>query len=246
MCNTHIIPVLIKVEKKVKRILLVEDDPLLNETLVFHLKSEGYIVTSSHNIASAEGNFLRYTFDLIILDINLPDGNGFDLYRMYRDRITTPIVFLTANDMERDILMGYELGARDYITKPFHVRVFLKKIGIILNNSTDKKNMEDIYDDGHLVLNFTRRIAILQGNKLELTTGEFNLLYFFVINYKMVLTRNLLLEKLWDENERYVDENALTMMVSRIRSKIETKGKKYIKTVYGMGYQWIGDAYDGY
>ena len=150
--------------------------------------------------------------------------------------------------MERDMLMGYELGARDYITKPFHVSVFLKKMEIILNNNTDKRNIEDIYNDGNLVLNFTRRIAILQEENLELTTGEFNLLYLFVRNYNMVLTRNLLLEKLWDENERYVDENALTMMISRIRSKIENKDKKYIKTIYGMGYQWTGDAcrFDAY
>lgn len=85
---------------------------------------------------------------------------------------------------------------------------------------------------------------MLQGKNIELTTGEFNLLYLFVVNYKMVLTRNLLLEKLWDGNEKYVDQNALTMMISRIRSKIETKDKKYIKTIYGMGYQWVGDAYD--
>lgn len=227
-----------------KRILLVEDDPLLNKTLAFHLKSEGYIVIPSHNISSAEEYLLKDIFDLIILDINLPDGNGFKLCEIYGDKITTPIVFLTANDMERDMLKGYELGARDYITKPFHVSVFLKKIGIILN--TGEKNIEDIYDDGNLVLNFIGRTAILQGENLELTTGEFNLLYLFVRNHKIVLTRNLLLEKLWDENEKFVDENALTMMVSRIRNKIETKDKKYIKTIYGMGYQWVGDSHEGY
>ena len=225
-----------------KRILLVEDDHLLNQTLVFHLTTEGYEVISSHNIISAKEYLSKNTFDLIILDINLPDGNGFDLCKMCRNYTTAPIIFLTANDMESDMLRGYELGAKDYITKPFHVSVFLKKIGVLLKN-TDKKNIEHIYDDGNLVLNFSRRTAMLQGKNFELTTGEFDLLYLFVINYKMVLTRSLLLEKLWDVNEKYVDENALTMMISRIRSKIETKDKKYIKTIYGMGYQWIGDAY---
>ncbi|MCQ4923359.1 response regulator transcription factor [Tissierella carlieri] len=226
-----------------KRILLVEDDKLLNQTLAYHLAAEGFEVISSHNIKSTENYLSKDSFDLIILDINLPDGNGFDLCKIWRGKITTPIIFLTANDMESDMLKGYELGGEDYITKPFHVSVFLKKIGILLKN-TDKKNTEHIYDDGNLLLNFTNRTAKLQGENLELTTGEFNLLYLFVINYKMVLTRNLLLEKLWDNNEKYVDENALTMMISRIRTKIETKDKKYIKTIYGIGYQWIGDAYE--
>lgn len=226
-----------------KKILLVEDDSLLNQTLTFHLTAEGYEVIPSHNIASAKGYLSKDTFDLIILDINLPDGSGLDLCKICRNKIITPIIFLTANDMESDMLKGYELGAKDYITKPFHVSVFLRKLGVLLKN-TDKKNIEYIYDDGNLVLNFSRRTAILQGENLVLTTGEFNLLYLFVVNYKMVLTRSLLLEKMWDENEKYVDENALTMMISRIRSKIEIKDKKYIKTIYGMGYQWIGDAYE--
>lgn len=228
--------------KRMKRILLVEDDRLLNQALAFHLTTEGYEVISSHNISSAKEYLSRNNFDLVIFDINLPDGNGFDLCKMSRGIIKAPIIFLTAKDMESDMLKGYELGAEDYITKPFHVSVFLKKVEVLLKR-TDTKETKHIYDDGNLFLNFTKRTAMLQGEKIELTTGEFNLLYLFLVNYKMVLTRNLLLEKLWDENEKYVDENALTMMISRIRSKIETKDKKYIKTIYGMGYQWVGDAY---
>ncbi|AFS77544.1 two-component system signal transduction response regulator [Gottschalkia acidurici 9a] len=228
--------------KRMKKILLVEDDWLLNQTLAFHLTTEGYEVISSHNTVSSIEYFSRDNFDLIILDINLPDGNGFDLCKMWSDKTTAPIIFLTANDMESDMLKGYELGAEDYITKPFHVSVFLKKVGVLLKN-TSKKSIEHIYDDGNLFLNFTKRTSMLQGENLEMTTGEFNLLYLLVANYRMVLTRRLLLEKLWDENEKYVDENALTMMISRIRSKIETKDKKYIKTIYGMGYQWVGDTY---
>ncbi|NBI07704.1 response regulator transcription factor [Senegalia massiliensis] len=226
-----------------KKILLVEDDRLLNKTLAFHLTMEGYEVISAHNVATAKDYLSKGKFDLIILDINLPDGNGFELCKMCRSKTTIPIIFLTANDMESDMLKGYELGAEDYITKPFHVSIFLKKVEIWLK-STSIKNTGNIYDDGNLILNFTKRTAMIQGKNIELTTAEFNLLYLFVINYKMVLTRSLLLEKLWDENEKYVDENALTMMVSRIRSKIETKDKKYIKTIYGMGYQWVGDAYE--
>ncbi|CCQ96231.1 Two-component system response regulator [[Clostridium] ultunense Esp] len=226
-----------------KKILLVEDDLLLNQTLAFHLTTEGYEVISSYNAASSKDYLSKGKFDLIILDINLPDGSGFDLCKIWRGKTTTPIIFLTAKDMESDMLKGYELGAEDYITKPFHVSVFLKKVEVLLRK-TSTKNIEHIYDDGNLFLNFTKRTAMLQGKNIELTTGEFNLLYLFVVNYKMVLTRNLLLEKLWDGNEKYVDQNALTMMISRIRSKIETKDKKYIKTIYGMGYQWVGDAYD--
>ena len=226
-----------------KKILLVEDDRLLNQTLSFHLTTEGYEVISSYNLASTEDYLSRDNFDLIILDINLPDGSGFDLCKTWRNKVVAPIIFLTAKDMESDMLKGYELGAEDYITKPFHVSVFLKKVGVLLKDSS-KKNTEHTYDDGNLFLNFTKREAMLQGKSFELTTGEFNLLYLFVVNYKRVLTRSLLLEKLWDENEKYVDEGALTMMISRIRSKIDTKDKKYIKTIYGMGYQWVGYAYE--
>ena len=229
--------------RRIKRILLIEDDRLLNQTLAFHLKTKGYEVISSYNIESAKEYILKAKFNLIILDVNLPDGDGFDLCKMYRSKITAPIIFLTANDMESDMIKGYELGADDYITKPFHVSVFLKKIDVFLKD-TGNKNLEHVYNDGNLILNFTKRTATLQKERLELTTGEFNLLYLFIVNYKMVLTRSMLLAKLWDANEKYVDENALTMMISRIRSKIETKDKKYIKTIYGMGYQWIGDAYE--
>ncbi|MBU5427007.1 response regulator transcription factor [Tissierella pigra] len=226
-----------------KRILLVEDDKLLNQTLAYHLTVEGYEVTSSYDIKSAENHISKADFHLIILDVNLPDGSGFELSRMCISKTTTPVIFLTANDMESDMLKGYELGAKDYITKPFHVSVFLKKIRVLLNINC-KKNTECIYDDGNLLLSFTKRTAKLREKNIELTAAEFNLLYLFVVNYKMVLKRSLILEKLWDSNEKYVDENALTMMISRIRTKIETKDKKYIKTIYGIGYQWIGDSYE--
>ncbi|KGI39965.1 response regulator transcription factor [Clostridium tetani] len=224
-------------------ILIIEDDRLLNNTLKYNLVSEGYKVVSAYNAKEAEKSFLSQTFRLIILDVNLPDGNGFELMRKWRDNISCPIIFLTANDMESDMLKGFELGAEDYITKPFHISVFLKKVGVI-SRRNQGKSMPRIYNDGNLYINFTERKATFQGKDLELTTGEFNMLYILIRNYNIVLTRKLLLEKLWDSNENYVDENALTMLISRIRTKIDSKEKKYIKTIYGMGYQWIGDSYE--
>lgn len=225
------------------KVLIVEDDKVLNHTLAYNLISAGYQVTSTYNYKEADRELELSHVNLIILDVNLPDGNGFDLCKKWRNRIDTPIIFLTANDLESDMLKGFELGAEDYVTKPFLISVFLKKIAVFMkrnSGSTEKR----IYDDKNLMIDFLERKASLDGNAIDLSNNEYNLLYILMKNSRMVLTRRLLLEKLWDCNENFVDENALTMVISRIRTKIDTMEKKHIKTIYGMGYQWIGEPYD--
>ena len=178
------------------RILVVEDDRLLNNTLCYNLNTAGYAVDSALT-KSAAGSFLtEQDYDLIVLDVNLPDGNGFDFCREVKERRPdTAIIFLTANDMESDMLKGYELGAEDYVTKPFPMSVFQKKLAVVLGRLT-KQYGGDTYEDGTLTINFS------DGN--------------------------------------FVDEHALTAAISRVRNKIETPDRQYIKTVYGMGYMWIG------
>lgn len=222
------------------RILVVEDDRLLNQTLCYNLSAAGYTVDAAITKAEAAAFCEKRDYDLIVLDVNLPDGNGFDFCREFKARRPdTAVVFLTAHDMESDMLRGFELGADDYVTKPFPISVFRKKIAALLSR-LQKQSGGDCYDDGNLLINFTEMSAALAGRAVSFTPLEYRLLKVLTKNPQIVLTRQVLLEKLWDADENFVDEHALTSAISRIRGKIERSGDQYIKTVYGMGYLWIG------
>ena len=224
-----------------KRILIVEDDNLLNKTLAYNLTSDGYEVTGVLNAKTAATKLSGSEYDLVLLDINLPDGNGYDLCRLIKPaHPDTVVIFLTANDQESDQICGYEVGAVDYITKPFSIGALQRKISAMFSMLEQHKPTKDIYDDGRLFLDFSEQAASLSGKPLNLSPMEFKMLNLFRKNPKQVLTRRQLLEKLWDVDENYVDEHTLTTTVSRIRSKIESEGATYIKTIYGMGYQWMG------
>lgn len=222
------------------RILVVEDDRLLNHTLCYNLDTAGYTVDSALTISAASSFLTKQDYDLIVLDVNLPDGNGFDFCREIKDRRPdTAVIFLTANDMESDMLKGYELGAEDYVTKPFPMSVFQKKMAVLLGRLAKQPGGEN-YEDGVLSVDFSEMTASLSGKPLAFTPLEYRLLKILTKNSKIVLTRQVLLEKLWDADGNFVDEHALTAAISRVRNKIETEGCQYIKTVYGMGYMWIG------
>lgn len=222
------------------RILVVEDDRLLNSTLCYNLTTVGYQVDAALTKADAIGQTEKQNYELIVLDVNLPDGNGFDFCREIKERRPdTAVIFLTANDMESDMLKGFELGADDYVTKPFPISVFQKKVSALLSRIT-KQSGGDFYDDGNLLINFSELTAAFAGQTVTFTPLEYRLLKVLTSNSKQVLTRGQLVEKLWDAEENYVDEHALTSAISRIRGKIEVNGYQYIKTVYGMGYMWIG------
>ena len=222
------------------RILVVEDDHLLNNTLCYNLNTMGYMVDAALSKQVAVNCIEKQNYDLIVLDVNLPDGNGFDFCREAKERYPdTAVIFLTANDMESDMLKGYELGADDYVTKPFHMSVFQKKLAALLGRIA-KQSIGDCYDDGILFIDFSEMTATLSGEAIIFTPLEYRLLKVLTKNPKTVLTRQVLLEKLWDIDGNFVDEHALTAAVSRVRNKIEADGQQYIKTVYGMGYMWIG------
>lgn len=222
------------------RILVVEDDRLLNNTLCYNLNTMGYVVDAALSKQMAMNFVEKQNYDLIVLDVNLPDGNGYDFCREAKERHPdTAVIFLTANDMESDMLKGYELGADDYVTKPFHMSVFQKKLVALLGRIA-RQSGGDCYDDGILFIDFSEMVATLFGEAIILTPLEYRLLKVLTKNPKTVLTRQVLLEKLWDIDGNFVDEHALTAAVSRVRNKIEVGDQQYIKTVYGMGYMWIG------
>lgn len=224
-----------------KKILIVEDDVLLNKTLSFNLTSDGYDTAAAYSCRSGLRLFTEDEYSLVLLDINLPDGNGLDLCReikKYNPEVC--VVFLTANDQECDQLKGYESGGFDYITKPFSVAVLSRKISAIFQSQVQCQPRHDIFDDGRLFIDFSSQEAFLSGEPLELTPKEYRTLSLFVKNPRMIMTKRQLLEKLWDVDGDFVDEHTLTTTISRIRKKIEADNYKYIKTSYGMGYQWMG------
>lgn len=224
-----------------RRILIVEDDTLLNKTLSYNLLSEGYEVDSAGCCREAGELLAGPGYDLALLDINLPDGSGLELCEGLRKSGSgTYVMFLTANDRESDMLKGYEAGGADYLTKPFSVAVLCKKIGAVFDRLERHAPKRDLYDDGFLKIDFSGQSAQRNGEPLDFTPKEYRTLLLFIRNERLILTKRQLLEKLWDVDGDFVDEHTLTTIISRIRKKIETEGRIYIKTAYGIGYQWVG------
>ena len=223
------------------KILVVDDEKLLVKGIKFNLENEGYTVESCYDGETAVTMARDGNYDLIILDLMMPKKDGLEACQEIRSFSTVPIIMLTARSEDADLLMGFESGADDYVTKPFPISVFQKKVSALLNRISAQSG-GDFYDDGNLYINFSELSACLAGQPITLTSLEYRLLKVLTRNSQTVLTRQVLLEKLWDVDENYVDEHALTTTISRIRSKIETNRHSYIKTVYGMGYMWIGGA----
>lgn len=221
------------------KILVVEDDEMLNAGLCYNLNQQGYEAMPVYNYKSAKLQ-LEKDWQLIILDVNLPDGNGFELCQYIQSSKKIPVLFLTANDLDEDVIRGFELGADDYITKPFNILVFLQRVKVILRRYDYSK--DSTFLCGNLKVDFEKRTITKKGIALNLTPTEYKLLYILSSNPNKVVTRRILLEELWDQYGNYVEEHALTIQISRLRSKIADEQYSYIKTIYGMGYQW-SEAY---
>lgn len=223
------------------KILVVEDDVMLNSGLCYNLELDAYKAVSAHDAAEALEKTKNEIFDLVILDVNLPDGDGFELCKKIRVAHDIPVIFLTARDLEVDVMKGFDLGADDYITKPFNINIFRKKVAAVLKRSNKAANRA-FYVCGDLVIDFDKLTATIKDEPVIFTPTEYKILKIFTSNPNVLLTRQVLLEKLYDVDANFVDEHALTVNINRLRSKIETGDKKYVKTVYGMGYLWAGDT----
>lgn len=221
-----------------QRILVVEDDQELNQALCYALEKESYTIAPVFSIREAKEVYGKEQMDLILLDINLPDGDGFEFCRWAKRKQDIPVLFLSARDLEEDVLIGYELGAEDYVTKPFSMKILLKKIDLILKRTV--ADYKPSFDDGYLKIDFESVKVMAGGEECPVTPTEFRLLRQFVLHKGQLLTYDILLEKLWDSGGQFVDKHALAVNVNRLRGKIEDEEHKYISNVYGMGYQWIG------
>lgn len=223
-------------------ILVVEDNRELNEALCYALEKEGYRAVPAFSLQEAKAKFEewkdRQMPQLLIQDVNLPDGEGFTFCRWIKKQGEIPVLFLTARDLEEDALKGYDVGAEDYITKPFSMKILLRKISLILNRSQPEE--KKIYDDGNLYIDWERARIMVRKEECMVTPTEFRLLKLLAENKGKLLTYDILLEQLWDCDGQFVDKHTLAVNINRLRKKIEDTEHKYISNVYGMGYQWVG------
>lgn len=223
-----------------KRIFFVEDDLSLINGLTFAVKKQGYEVDVARTSLEADKLWENGIYDLVILDVSLPDGSGFDICRKIRQTSKVPIMFLTAADEEMDIIMGLDIGADDYITKPFKLAVFLSRINALLRRSGNFSQPDTELSSNGITLQLLKGEGYKNGEPLELTSSEYRLLCLFMEHPNRVLSSEQILSNLWDCNENYIDNKTLTVYIRRLRMKIEDNPgePKKIVTVRGMGYKW--------
>lgn len=220
------------------KILIIEDDISLGKGIALALSTENTDINVCKTLLEAREMLVSKDYNIIILDINLPDGNGLDFLIEIKKDYEVPVIILTANDLETDIVTGLELGADDYITKPFSLAVLRARVNTQLRKvKKDNRNIifiDDLYFDFEN-MNFKKN-----NNEIMLSKTEQKLLKYFVNNRGVTLRRSDLVDKIWSEGSEYVDENALSVTVKRLRDKLEDNPSKpkYLKTVYGIGYVW--------
>ncbi len=218
-------------------ILIVEDDIIINGGIKVYLEKQGYEAVSVYTVSEARAQLTK-AFSLILLDINLPDGNGLELCREIRNTSDTPVIFLTANDTEENMIEGFEYGCDDYISKPFSVGILGQRIKAVIRRSSANNRNPDLFSFKGLTVDFRRMSVTSEGEPVKLSATEYKLLKLLIKNKGQVLTRTVLIEKIWDCAENYIDENTLSVHIRRLRQKLEPDPKNpvYIITVFGIGY----------
>lgn len=217
-----------------KRILIIEDDRALSAGLCRALNGDDTVTEAAEDLKTAKSVLAAHGFSLVILDINLPDGNGFDFLAFLKKEYGCPVIILTANDLESDIVSGLESGADDYITKPFSLAVLRARVNTQLRRAENCGNGK--YICGEYAFDFDRMLFTVNGVQTDLSVTEQKLLRILTDNAGLTLSREKLIDRIWTDGAEYVDENALSVAVNRLRSKLGAQKK--IKTIYGIGYMW--------
>ena len=227
-------------KRSMKRIFFVEDDLSLINGLTYAIKKEGYEIDVARTGLEAEKLWTDGKYDLVILDVALPDGSGFELCKRIRQHSKVPVMFLTAADEETDIIMGLDIGADDYITKPFKLAIFLARINALLRRSDNFTTQDTELVSNGITVHLLKSTCCKNGTPLDLTSNEYRLLCLFMENPDMVLSAEQILGRLWDSNENFIDNKTLSVYIRRLRMKIEDDpgAPKKIVTVRGMGYKW--------
>lgn len=216
------------------RILLVEDDTMIASGILYALETEGYETNHATRIKDARSLIEHYNFDLAIIDMQLPDGTGFDVSAIFKNNATS-VIFLTVVDDENTIVRAFDEGAQDYIVKPFRIRELLARVRRILSVNIKNGEKDNIIYMGHAVIHTDEAKVYVNDKIIELTALEYRLLLIFASNKGILLTRQQILDKIWDADGNFVEDNTLTVYVKRLREKL---GEAiHIETVRGMGYR---------
>ena len=223
-------------------ILMVEDDSTIAFGVKYALEQEGFNVDICKDLESSRENIEKKEYDIILLDVMLPDGNGYDLCKEIRNTQDTPIIFLTACDEEVNIVMGLDLGGDDYMTKPFRVRELISRIKAVLRRRGKSNESKKVLKFGNLSIHTLEARVYKNGEEVFLTSVEYKLLLILIQNKNTVLSRSQILEKLWDVTYDFVNDNTLTVYIKRLREKVEddSTDPQHIITVRGLGYKWNG------
>lgn len=222
-------------------IAVVEDEKELCESLKLLLTEKGYEIVTAGSCGEADKYIGNPQIDMFLLDVKLPDGSGFDICRKIRKSSEeVPVIFLTSCDNEEEIVTGLDIGADDYITKPFYTKELLSRISANLRRS--KFNVGNIYKKGDIAVDFDRYKISRQGEELNISTNEFDIVRILIENKGKVVRRDAIYEKIWDVHGNFVEYNTLTVAMSRIKAKLGTYGEEhqqYIETIRNVGYRWI-------
>lgn len=221
------------------KILLVEDDKTIAAGLEYSLLQEGYSVIVCHEVAAGKKTLSEQKIDLCLFDLTLPDGSGYELCKLARSKWDIPIIILTACDEEVNVVMGLEMGADDYITKPFRIRELIARMKTVLRRYSKENTSKHMIEIENIRINTLDAKVYKNGKEVNLTALEYRLLLTFANNEGQVLSRNQLLEGIWDVAGDFVNDNTLTVYIKRIREKLEEdpQNPRIIKTIRGLGYK---------
>jgi len=221
-----------------KRILLVEDNETIVMGLSYSLEQEGFEIISSKTRKDAEKILESETINLVLLDVTLPDGNGFDICKYVKQKLDIPVIFLTAQDEETSVVVGLDLGADDYVIKPFRTRELISRINSVLRRYGKKEDTTNIVQYKNIKIDTNSAKVYKDEKEIIFTSLEYKILLMLFTNQNKLITREQLLEKIWDIAGNFVNDNTLTVYIKRIREKLQDE--TIIKTVRGLGYR-IGD-----
>jgi two-component system response regulator VicR len=222
-----------------KKIMILEDDEIIAIGLEYALEQEGFTVAVCRNVAESFAYLEQNDVDMALLDVSLPDGNGYDVCRFIKVKKDIPVLFLTVNDDEANVVMGLDLGADDYIAKPFRLRELISRIHSVFRRYRKDGVSKHIVSIGDLLIHTSQAKLFKNKEEVILTALEYRLLLTLVNHEGQILSRNQLLEGIWDLAGDFVNDNTLSVYIKRLREKIETdpQNPKIIKTIRGLGYK---------
>lgn len=219
-----------------QKILLVEDNDTIIMGLKYSLEQEGFEVDTAKNIVTAKTKIKKEKYNLYLLDITLPDGEGSEICKIIKESESQPVIFLTAKDEEKDIVQGLDMGADDYVVKPFRTRELISRINSVLRRYGKNTNSENQIKCKDIMIDNNTAKVYKNGEEVILTSLEYKILLLLFNNKNILVTREQILDKIWDVAGNFVNDNTLTVYIKRIREKIDDKDGKIIQTVRGIGY----------